>query len=431
MLEVRHLNAAYGQHPALQDASLTVDKGEIVVILGANGAGKSTLLRAIAGICEGEVSGEITFSGRSLSGLSADQIVESGVSLVPEGRGIFADLTVKENLLLGAYSARARSSEKENLEQVISLFPKLGERQNQVARTMSGGEQQMVAIGRAMMSAPDILMLDEPSLGLAPLLCKELFQNLKRVKQLQIGILLVEQNAKQSLAIADRGYLLENTRITHEDSAANLATDPAVQEAYLGGSLSSVAVKGSNSEPGSEPTTPQAPLSSATTTSVGEIRRSADQQIGISIDDMVAKAVQTSAAGAVDSAPGQSLGSSTINSNIAGQANSSGKKVASVAAKAVVSNSQIERMTLDIEKAAQDARKRVVSRTTERGLSQQRPQQRARQIGSAAGSNTVSGVHVTDTGVTQEDSRPRVIEVYKRPRVEVYRRRSGGEFERD
>jgi len=234
MLDVRGLSAAYGQHPALNEVSLSVGPGEIVVILGANGAGKSTLLRAIAGICEGRVSGQVMLNGASLTALNSDQIVEQGVALVPEGRAIFGDLTVKENLLLGAYSARARADEGQNLERVLNLFPKLIERQTQIARTMSGGEQQMVAIGRAMMSAPDILMLDEPSLGLSPLLCRELFQNLAVVKDLGIGVLLVEQNAKQSLAIADRGYLLENTRITREDSAAQLRSDPSVQKAFLG-----------------------------------------------------------------------------------------------------------------------------------------------------------------------------------------------------
>ena len=235
MLEVKGLSAAYGQHPALNKASVRVGKGEIVVILGANGAGKSTLLKAISGICEGKVTGSVRMNGHELVGMKPDRIVEEGIALVPEGRGIFGDLTVEENLTLGAYSERAKDAERTNLDRVYALFPKLLERRRQVARTMSGGEQQMVAIGRAMMSNPAILTLDEPSLGLSPLLSKELFQSLRAVRDTGIGILLVEQNAKASLAIADRGYLLENTEIIHEDAAASLAKDPAVQKAYLGG----------------------------------------------------------------------------------------------------------------------------------------------------------------------------------------------------
>ncbi|MEC7763418.1 MAG: ABC transporter ATP-binding protein [Pseudomonadota bacterium] len=235
MLEVKGLSAAYGQHPALNNASVRVGKGEIVVILGANGAGKSTLLKAISGICEGKVKGSVRMNGHELVGMKPDRIVEEGVALVPEGRGIFGDLTVEENLTLGAYSERAKDAERTNLDRVYALFPKLLERRKQVARTMSGGEQQMVAIGRAMMSNPAILTLDEPSLGLSPLLSKELFQSLRAVRETGIGILLVEQNAKASLAIADRGYLLENTEIIHEDAAGSLAKDPAVQKAYLGG----------------------------------------------------------------------------------------------------------------------------------------------------------------------------------------------------
>lgn len=235
MLEVKGLSAAYGQHPALNKASVRVGKGEIVVILGANGAGKSTLLKAISGICEGKVTGSVRMNGHELVGMKPDRIVEEGIALVPEGRGIFGDLTVEENLTLGAYSERAKDAERTNLDRVYALFPKLLERRRQVARTMSGGEQQMVAIGRAMMSNPAILTLDEPSLGLSPLLSKELFQSLGAVRDTGIGILLVEQNAKASLAIADRGYLLENTEIIHEDAAASLAKDPAVQKAYLGG----------------------------------------------------------------------------------------------------------------------------------------------------------------------------------------------------
>ncbi len=236
MLEVRNLSVSYGKHRALDGASLRVGKGEIVVILGANGAGKSTLLKAVCGICEGHVSGEALLENSDLVGAKPHKIVEAGIALVPEGRGVFGDLTVEENLTLGAYAERARDDEAGNLQQVLSLFPKLGERRKQTVRTMSGGEQQMVAIGRAMMSNPSILALDEPSLGLSPLLCKDLFESLRVVKQAGLGILLVEQNAKQSLRIADRGYLLENGTIVHEDDAERLANDPAVQKAYLGGS---------------------------------------------------------------------------------------------------------------------------------------------------------------------------------------------------
>ena len=234
MLEVGNLSVSYGQHRALEGVSINVQKGEIVVILGANGAGKSTLLRAIGGMSEGDVSGDVTMDGVSISAMPSYEIVEQGIALVPEGRGVFADMTVQENLILGAYSARARADQQANLDRVLTLFPKLAERRKQTVRTMSGGEQQMVAIGRAMMSSPAILMLDEPSLGLSPLLCKELFQNLAVVRKSGLGILLVEQNAKQSLAIADRGYLLENAHIIGEDDAASLANDPAVQKAYLG-----------------------------------------------------------------------------------------------------------------------------------------------------------------------------------------------------
>ncbi len=235
MLDIRNLSAAYGMHRALAGVSINVEEGEIVVILGANGAGKSTLLRAIAGMCEGQVGGDVLLDGAPLAGVPADEIVERGIAFVPEGRGIFGDLTVSENLILGAYSKHARARQDENLARVYELFPKLRERGSQIARTMSGGEQQMVAIGRAMMADPKILMLDEPSLGLSPLLCKELFQNLAKISATGLGVLLVEQNAKQSLAIADRGYLLENGEITGQDNAKTLLNDPAVQAAYLGG----------------------------------------------------------------------------------------------------------------------------------------------------------------------------------------------------
>ena len=377
MLEVKGLSAGYGPHPALNEVSLNVAAGEIVVILGANGAGKSTLLRAVAGICEGQVSGDVRLGGDVLIGRSPDQIVERGVALVPEGRGIFGDLTVRENLLLGAHPKRARADEAGNLERVFGLFPKLRERQGQVARTMSGGEQQMVAIGRAMMSAPEILMLDEPSLGLAPLLCKELFHNLSQVKALGIGVLLVEQNAKQSLAIADRGYLLENTRITHENSAARLATDPAVQKAYLGAGAGRASSKPT---PAAQATASKTPPATVAQTP----RRSAEEQIGGSIDDIVAAAAKVSA-----EAPRKTT------AELAAKADSLAKDRLSIVMK-------------DIEAAAKTARSRPSDARW-----------------SAAAKAPAAANDVTTTAA------PPVIEIYRRPRVEVYRRRRTGEFERD
>ena len=234
MLEVRGLSASYGKHSALSGVALDVKPGEIVVMLGANGAGKSTLLKSIAGLVHPQSGSRVTFDGQDLLALPPHEIVEAGIALVPEGRGIFAELTVRENLELGAFARRARAGEAGSLARVKMLFPRLAERGPQLARTMSGGEQQMVAIGRALMSAPKLLLLDEPSLGLSPLMCGELFQALARIRDTGVGILLVEQNAKQGLNIADRGYLIETGRIVGQGSAAALRDDPAVQRAYLG-----------------------------------------------------------------------------------------------------------------------------------------------------------------------------------------------------
>jgi len=234
MLECKGISVFYGRHRAVEDASVTVSTREIVVMLGSNGAGKSTLLRALAGQTR-MAAGSVVMDGKEIAGQPPHDIVEAGIALVPEDRGIFNDLTVKENLVLGAYPQRARAREKENLERVLNLFPRLGERPRQLVRTMSGGERQMVALGRAMMSAPSILMLDEPSLGLSPLLCRDLFRSLSKIKDTGVGIFLVEQNAKQSLAIADRGYLLDNGHVVGSDTAANLSKDEKVRKAYLGG----------------------------------------------------------------------------------------------------------------------------------------------------------------------------------------------------
>lgn len=235
MLEIANVSAFYGKHRALDGVSLTVARAEIVVILGANGAGKTTLLKAIGGMVQAAPGARIAMAGQDLAGTPPHRIVEAGIALVPEGRGIFGELTVQENLLLGAYPARAREKESANLDTVFTLFPRLRERLSQTVRTMSGGEQQMVAIGRALMTAPDILLLDEPSLGLSPIMCKELFQILAHIRDAGLGVLLVEQNAKQSLTIADRGYLIETGRIVGSGTGAALKEDPAVQRAYLGG----------------------------------------------------------------------------------------------------------------------------------------------------------------------------------------------------
>jgi branched-chain amino acid transport system ATP-binding protein len=221
MLRAEHISVAYGAHRALEDVTLHVAPGEIVVILGANGAGKSTLLKAIARLIRPAPGATIAVNDNELTDLTPS--VEQGLALVPEGRGVFADLTVGENLELGAYGRQARNQRDERLAQVLELFPRLAERRRQVVRTMSGGEQQMVAIGRALMSNPAILMLDEPSLGLSPILSSELFRTLSAVRDTGVGILLVEQNARLSLAIADRAYLLENGCIVGEGRAAVLA----------------------------------------------------------------------------------------------------------------------------------------------------------------------------------------------------------------
>ncbi len=235
MLEVRNISVSYGKHEALHQVSLQVQPGELVVMLGANGAGKSSLLKALGAMVTPQAGASAQLADQELMQLPQHAIVQAGLALVPEGRGVFGDLSVKENLLLGAQPRRARANEASNLEQVFALFPKLRDRLAQTVRTMSGGEQQMVAVGRALMSQPDILLLDEPSLGLSPLMCKELFAALARIKTLGMGVLLVEQNARQSLAIADRGYLLETGRIVGEGSAQELSSSAAVRRAYLGG----------------------------------------------------------------------------------------------------------------------------------------------------------------------------------------------------
>jgi branched-chain amino acid transport system ATP-binding protein len=234
MLEVDGLDHSYARHRALRDVSIRVTDGEVVAILGANGAGKTTLLNAIAGLLRPS-AGSIRFRGDKLTGLRAHRIVEKGIATVTETRHLFGPLSVAENLSLGAYTSGARRSAAVNMAYVFELFPRLAERRRQAVRTMSGGEQQMVAVGRALMARPSLLVLDEPSLGLAPLLATELFAALERIAgESKTGILIVEQNARRALKMASRAYLLSLGRIVGEGSAQALAQDKAVAESYLG-----------------------------------------------------------------------------------------------------------------------------------------------------------------------------------------------------
>ncbi|WP_109466731.1 ABC transporter ATP-binding protein [Albibacillus kandeliae] len=234
MLEVEGLTVAYGKHVALNDVSLSVGQGEMVAILGANGAGKSSLLGAISARVAAR-AGQITYRGRALAGVPQHRLVEMGIAIVPEGRGIFPAMSVAENLALGAFPDRARGDAAAQRMEVFDLFPKLAERRDQIAGTMSGGEQQMVAIGRALMSAPDLLLLDEPSLGLAPVVTQGVFCALERIRATGLTVLIVEQNARATLALADRAYLIEAGRIIGSGRAEELRNDPAVVRAFLGG----------------------------------------------------------------------------------------------------------------------------------------------------------------------------------------------------
>jgi branched-chain amino acid transport system ATP-binding protein len=236
MLRILNLEAGYGPLRVLKGISLHVSPGEIVALIGANGAGKTTLLKSIAGILKRR-SGSIEFDKRPIHDKPPERVVELGCALVPEGRHVFSTMTVRENLMLGAFSRRRRdngSTIAAGLDEVYNLFGILRERADQLAGTLSGGQQQMLAIGRALMSKPRLLMMDEPSLGVAPLIAKEIFQTVTRLKQTGLTVLLVEQNARAALAVADRGYVIETGQIVLEGTAGELANNPEVQRAYLG-----------------------------------------------------------------------------------------------------------------------------------------------------------------------------------------------------
>jgi len=233
LLEVEDLNVYYGAIHALQGVSFHVEEGEIVTLIGANGAGKSTTLRTISGLLRSR-TGHIKFKGQDISMMPADQIVRLGISHVPEGRKIFAPLTVKENLLMGAYTRKDPDEIERSMQRVFASFPRLKERLNQLGGTLSGGEQQMLATGRGLMSRPTLLMMDEPSMGLSPILVEEIFNIIKDINSQGTSILLVEQNAQMALSISHRAYVLETGRIVLSGSAKEIAENPRVKEAYLG-----------------------------------------------------------------------------------------------------------------------------------------------------------------------------------------------------
>jgi branched-chain amino acid transport system ATP-binding protein len=233
MLEVNDIHTYYGNIHALKGISLTVEEGEIVTLIGANGAGKTTTLRTISGILKPR-SGDVHLEGEDLEKYKAHQVVYKGVAMVPEGRGVFARLSVSENLEMGAYSRKDKDGIAEDLERVFILFPRLKERQNQVAGTLSGGEQQMLATGRALMTSPRLLLMDEPSMGLAPVLVESIFETIEAINAEGTTILLVEQNAQMALSVADRGYVLQTGEIVLQDTADHLRENEMVQKAYLG-----------------------------------------------------------------------------------------------------------------------------------------------------------------------------------------------------
>lgn len=232
MLELKNLQAGYGQMKVLHGVDLTVSAGEIVALLGSNGAGKSTLNNNLCGVYK-PTGGQILFEGQDITGMRSESVVDLGIIQVPEGRRIFPNMSIRENLELGSYR-RGKDRRAENIEKVVAIFPRLKERYGQLAGTLSGGEQQMLAIGRAMMSEPRLLILDEPSLGLSPLLVEEMFDLIQSLNKEGLAIFLVEQNVMQSLEIADRAYVMENGSVVLSGAAADLIDDPDLKKSYLG-----------------------------------------------------------------------------------------------------------------------------------------------------------------------------------------------------
>lgn len=236
LLEVKDLSVSFGVIRAVKGINFTINEGEIVTLIGANGAGKTTTMNAITGIVKSQ-SGDVIFNGSSISNIPASEIVRKGISMSPEGRQVFPQMTVRENLELGAYTKKSKEVLKNGIENAYELFPRLKERENQQSGTLSGGEQQMLAVARALMSNPKLLLLDEPSLGLAPLIVQDIFNLILKIRDMGTTVLLVEQNARMALSISDRGYVLETGKIVLDGKGEELLNNPKVIDAYLGGLL--------------------------------------------------------------------------------------------------------------------------------------------------------------------------------------------------
>jgi len=233
LLDIRNIDIYYGDVQVIYEVSLHINEGEIISIIGANGAGKSTLLKCISGLIDAR-SGEIYFNNEPIQNTPPEQVVDRGIIQIPEGRRLFSLMTVEENLEVGAFNRRADKVKEETIKEVYDLLPRLADRKNQLAITLSGGEQQMLAIGRGLMSKPKLLMLDEPSLGLAPILIKDIFETMKRISEQGMTVMLVEQDVRHSLSMSDRGYVLEHGRVVMEESGNELLENPHIRKAYLG-----------------------------------------------------------------------------------------------------------------------------------------------------------------------------------------------------
>ena len=369
-----NMTGGYGSVDILHSCTVGVERGEIAVVVGPNGAGKSTAMKAMFGMLALR-GGRVIMKGEDITTLKPQERVLRGMGFVPQTQNVFPSMTVEENLEMGAFIRR--DDVTETMGQVFDLFPILKDKRHQPAGELSGGQRQQVAVGRALMTRPDVLMLDEPTAGVSPIVMDELFDRIIEIARTGIAILMVEQNAKQSLAIADRGYLLENTRITREDSAAQLRSDPSVQKAFLGANNTT------RNQPPPQ-TFEKQPVEPRFTPGPALPRRSAEQLIGGSIEDLISSASEASTRA------------------LTSPSSSSVKQAEKVA------QSRLESVLKDIESTAATARR-------------QRPASRP----------TYAASPLPQPAPHEDGPPPPVVEIYKRPHVEVFRRRPSGQFERE